>query len=359
MKDRNLDSPEFLTVPLDKRERGYLKHRWHAWILALSSLVTIVVVIVAILMFLVMLGSDMAKEILSVDEYKELSLYVNLILLAPFIFLIMRTFNSAKYSATGAVASQQQFEHVHAIVEHYGKMAGLKRVPTVAIVNDGEFVAKSISNFGRATILIHSDLVDAPRPDSQDWGALRFAIAREVGNIVAGHRSLVYELSTAVTQAVPYLSNPLLRAEAYTADRYGAVLAPEAIADYFAVDAVSKDCWLDMSIRSAVARAGQVKVGQMITGFIGKTPPTVWRLQALAWFGIFNVKSVRSTAKTPDQYRDYLKKLPTIPIKIEDLKHRHAAFWLAPDPMSERVLEKLCPKGTNLERLSQDFADTK
>ncbi len=356
MKGNNPDD-QLLTVPLDRRERRYLKHKWHRRIFALSTAVTLLAIILATTLGATLIGSDILDKLLDAEEYTEISGYVSLVFLAPFGFLILRMFNSAKYSATGAIASPQQFENVYSIVKHYSQMAGLKRIPTVAIVNDGDFVAKTVSNFGRAVILVHSDLVDAPRPDSEDWGALRFAVAREVGHVAAGHRNLIYELLTAVTQAVPYLSHPLLRAEAYTADRYGAALAPEAAADYFAIDAVSKDCWLDMSIQEAVARAGRVRIGQMITGFTGKVPPTVWRLQALAWFGIFNVKPLRSSAKTPDEYSNYLEKLPTLPISINTLKHRHAAFWFPPKPMPKEDLDKLSRRGTNLEILTEAFAD--
>ncbi len=294
---------------------------------------------------------------MSVADYEEFAAEIMLALLSPLLLVVFRAFTSAQHYATGAAATDQQFEHVHLMVEHYSKLAGLKRTPMIAIVSGASFLAKSTSNFGKAAILVHSDLLDAPRPDSDDWGALRFAIAREVGNIAAGHRDLSYELSTVVTQSVRYLSNPLRRAEAYTADRYGAVLAPDAVSDYFAVVAVSKDCWQEMSIRAAVARAGRVGIGQMIVGLLGEVPPIVWRLQALAWLGVLNCDVLPCRAQSPEGYSDFLKKLPAKPVRIVDLKQRHGAFFLPPEIMTEKTLDELCPKGTNQERLSRAFAD--
>ncbi len=202
----------------------------------------------------------------------------------------------------------------------------------------------------------HSGLLDAPRPDSEDRGLLRFTIAREIGHIPGGHRSFIYEFMTTATQAVPCLANPLLRADACTADRYAVVLAPDAAYDYFAVDAVSKDCWQDMSIRAAVARAGKVRLGQMITGLLGDVPPTVWRLHTLASLGIFNCGVKPSYAKTPAEFREYLKQIPTVPVAVADLKRYQGSFLLPPKPMPEEDLDRLVPRGTNLERLSEGFA---
>ncbi len=347
---------ELLKFPLGKEEQHYLRHRWHHILLVLSTLTTVLVIVIAVALAAALSGSTVFEKFLSVEDYDQLTGAVILVLFAPFIFLLLRTVNSAKFSATGAVATEQQFEYVHLIVEHYSKLAGLPRTPMIAIVAGADFTAKTVANFGKAVILVHSDLLDAPRPGSDDWGALRFAIAREIGHIAAGHRTLLYELCTAVTQSIPYASHPLRRAEAYTADRYGAVLAPEAASDYFAVDAVSKDCWQDMSTRAAIARAGKVKFGQMITGLIGEVPPTPWRFQTLAWLGIFLCEPVPSHTNSPEDYRNYLENLPLWPIRIADLEKHYGAFLFPPKPMPEETLDKLCPRGTNLERLSRAFS---
>ncbi|PID96599.1 MAG: hypothetical protein CSA84_03775 [Actinomycetales bacterium] len=342
--------------PLGKVERRHLRHRWHRRVLVISRAITAIVVLIVVVLAAMLVGTNVLQDYLSLDEYRELADEVILLLQVPLLILVLRAVNSAKHYATGALANEQQFEHVHAIVEHYSRLAGLKRTPSVAIVTDGRFIAKSISNYGKAAILVNSDLVDAPRPNSNDWGALRFAIAREIGHIAAGHRDLVYELTTAVTQSTPYLSTPLRRAEAYTADRYGAVLAPDAVSDYFAVDAVSKDCWQDMSIRSAVSGVGKNKIGQVIVGLVGEVPPTSWRLQALAQLGVFRCEPEPSHAASPAEYRDFLRNLPIKPTRIADLRRLHGAFLLPPKPMTERDLDELCPKGTIGERLSQAFA---
>ncbi len=349
-----MNSFKYVTVPLDKKEKKDLRHKWHQRLFILSSLVTLLILILAIATTGLFSALPSFKTLLGNKVYDNITGYVGLVLLAPFGLLIFRVLNSAKFSATGAIASKVQFEYVYAIVEHYSNLAGLKKIPTIAIVSDGDFLAKTNVNFGKAIILVHSDLLDAPRPDGIDWGALRFAIAREIGHIAAGHRNLKYDFFTAITQAIPYVSHPLKRAENLTADRYGAALAPDAAMDYFAVDAVSKDCYLDMSISAAVARAGQVRLGQMITGITGKQPPTVWRLQALAKLGIFRVEPHFNDGETVDDYREYLKNLPTLSIKIDDLKKHQAAFWSPPKPLPKEDVEKLCIKGTNEQILTRE-----
>ncbi len=342
--------------PLGKQDRKHLRHRWHRRLVFISAFSTILVFLLVLFFAALLTGTNILFDILNADEFREFSMAILAVLLSPIAFIAWRAINTAEFSATGAVVSEQQFEHVYSITEQYSKMAGLKRTPTIAIVSGAGFTAKTTSNFGKAVILVHSDLLDSPRPGSHDWGALRFAIAREIGHIAAGSRGFWYELLTASTQAVPYLANPLLRAEAYTADRYAAVLAPDAISDYFAVDAVSKDCWQDMSIHAMIARAGKVRLGQMITGLVGDVPPTVWRLQALAWLGVFRCEPTPCYAQSPAEYGEYLRQLPTWPVSVAELKRHHGAFLFAPDPIPSETVAELCPKGTNAERLSRAFA---
>lgn len=201
----------------------------------------------------------------------------------------------------------------------------------VAVVSNDDFVAKTISNFGKAVIIVSSDLLDSPRPKGEDWGALRFAIAREIGYIAARNRDIKYAFFTAVTQSIPYLKNPLSRAEDYTADRYGMLLALDAAGDYFAVDAVSKDCWLGMSIKAFVARAGKVNIGQMVTGFAGANPPTVWRLQSLAKFGTFELDPIYNENEMGN-YSDFLTKLPILKVKKLELKNIKQLFGFHQSP---------------------------
>ncbi len=342
---------EYLTIPLDKKEQSYIRHKWHTFLLTISTIVTVITILVGIislgfLQYVPSIEKTLIK-LLGEEVFNIIYQYIGFIILFPFVFLLMRIINSHKLAATGVLASKSQFEHVYLISEYYSKLAGLKYVPKVAIVGGADFTAKSISNFGEAIILVHSDLLDAPRPYGRDWGALRFAIAREIGHIKAGHRDVLYAFKTFITQSVPYLSHPLSRAEEYTADRYAAALAPEAAADYFSFSAVSKDCWLDMSIKAAVARAGKVRLGQMITGNIGKKPPIVWRVQSLAKFGIFKLDPVINYSESNEKYVEFLKSLPMLTIKIEDFINNNAAFVIPPKPLDANIVDELCKDGTN------------
>lgn len=94
----------------------------------------------------------------------------------------------------------------------------------------------------------------------------------------------------------------------------------------------------------------------MITGLIGNTPPTVWRLQTLAKFGVFNVDPICNTSDDDADYPAFLEKLPLLSIKMSDLKQNQAAFWMAPKALTATELTKLCPPGTNAEILERAFA---
>lgn len=354
------DSPEAydtVTIPLTKRDRKALRHRWHHALFMLSSATTVGILILIGVLATVVAGSGTVRSSLNAEDLNIVIFSVVLVPLAPVAVIVLRTFRLSKFYSTGAMASSQQFEHVHLMVAHYAKLAGLDHTPSISIVTGTDFKAKTASNFGRTMILIHSDLLDAPRPFGTDWGALRFAIAREIGHIAAGHRSIIYEFCTALTQSAPFISHPLARAEEYTADRYAAAIATDAAADYFAVMAVSKDCWQDMSIHAAVARAGQVPFGQTIAAWTTQTPPTVWRVQALAWLGVFLCEPIGNHTESPQDYRHYLTRLPTRPIQRADLRLRQAAFLLPPKPMPQEALERLSPKGTNLELLERHTKD--
>lgn len=344
--------PDVLTLPLARKDRRHLRHRWQPVMVTLSTLITLGALTVAAIFAAAIAGNVDFSGFFTVQEFEKIREVIVLILLAPFAFMALRTLLSSQASATGVVATEEQFEHVHLMAKHYSRLAGLSRTPLIAVVASGSFTAKSTSNFGKSVIMVSSDLLDAPRPSEKDWGALRFAIAREVGHLAAGHRSLLYELSTAVTQNIPYVSHMLKRAEEYTADRYAAALAADAAADYFAVIAVSKDCWQEMSSRATAARAGKARLGQIVTAWIGKVPPLAWRLQALVWLGVFLCETLPSEAGTPAEYRDFLQRIPMCPLNKKELKQRHGAFWLPPRPMTEKELDELCPRGTNFERLT-------
>ncbi len=351
-----IDPRKQVDIPLDKNEKKVLRHRWHHLLLVLSTITT------ALVFLLVLLVADLRLEGLDFSKYVDaqtvakIDEFILLGFFAPIGLMVLRSIQAAQLSATGATASEHQFEQVFLITEHYAKLANLKRTPKVAIVNGGDFTSKSVANFGRSKILINSDLIDAPRPDSNDWGALRFAIAREIGHIAAGHRTMWYDLRTFVTQGIPYVSSPLHRAEEFTADRYGAILAPDAASDYFAVHAVSKDLWQDMSMWAATSAAGTLKAGQAIAGAIGNAPPTVWRVQALARLGVFQCTSIPNDTTTFAEFGEYLTRLPVMPLSVELLKNTHASFVLAPPVLPTDEVDQLVPRGTVVERLTSDFA---
>lgn len=118
---------EKVTFPLDKKTKKLIMYKWHKRILFISTIITILAIIITIMMTDLFSKRDLMIELIGLKQYEEINKYIVALLLLPFVFVVLRMVNSAKFSATGAVASKDQFSYVNDIVMHYSKMAGLKK----------------------------------------------------------------------------------------------------------------------------------------------------------------------------------------------------------------------------------------
>ncbi|OKL50555.1 hypothetical protein BM477_00890 [Boudabousia marimammalium] len=289
----------------------------------MSLIVTFITVFFAVMFAGLLAFVPELEEVFDGATIAEFHRFISLVLIFPFGLGFLRLLDSAKSKSRGPTVNHNQFPAVLEIVQDLSKKAGLKTVPTVVVVSGLTGLSNSVQGSGESVIMVHSDLLDSPRPNG-DLGALRFAIAREIGNLSANHQKVWYEIATTVTQSVPYLQNLLKWTETYTADRYGAALAPEYAGDYFAVAGVSKDCWLEFYIAEVLRRVGKEKLINLLAAWTNPVPPLTWRMLALAELGVF---------------RDEIVKQPEI--KTTDLKRHYGRLFIKPNRVSETHLTEL------------------
>lgn len=229
----------------------------------------------------------------------------------PIGYGIYSMVTDSRAAESGAMCTQNQFRWVAEIADEVAEKMGLEHTPTVVVVSGSLPLSDSIYSFGRAVIMLHSDFVVAPPNErGEACRAIRFAIAREMGLIDVGVRSLKYRALTSLSQATPVVKHILSRAEGYTADRYGSRFSPESAEDYFGVIAVSKDSWMNFSALETLAQSKRFNLGQVLSVWAGSTMPLPWRLYAARQLGMFS----------PDP----------VPATDESLKNNYGAFWRAP-----------------------------
>jgi hypothetical protein len=155
-------------------------------------------------------------------------------------------------------------------------------VPDAYVVLGNGILNASASGHGfRRFVMINSDLFvvggAAREPD-----ALCFVIAHEVGHIAAGHTSYWRVLGTLASQWVPVIGSTLSRAQEYTADNYGHILAPQGARSAMATLAGGK--YLNRSVDvDAMADRAVTEPGLFvwIANALSTHPVLVWRTHAL------------------------------------------------------------------------------
>lgn len=317
-----------MNYPLSRLEKRSLRYRWHKLAFTLSVFLTSLTVCMALAIAGVFLFFPEMSSALDTKALDEIYQFVVLALVFPFALGFIRLLKSAQSKTKGCLVDSQQFPQVLSTLEGLAHDAGLERTPLVVVVPGLEGLSHSLQAGGESVILIHSDLLNAPRPDGT-LGALHFALAREVGNLSANHQALWYEFSTTVSQSIPFLKNLLNWTETYTADRYGAALAPEYAADYFGVLALSKDCWLDFHPSQTIKRAGREKIFNLVAAWTNPAPPLPWRMLALAHLGVF---------------RGDMVGLPHI--STQDLEKYHAPLFSKPAILEQGAEGQMVAQGS-------------
>ncbi len=120
------------------------------------------------------------------------------------------------------MVSEQQFPHLHKMVQEGAQALGLKEVPQAFVYNSsGVMNAMALTLVGRARyIWLTSQLIDA-----DDEEQVKFVIGHELGHHVAGHLDTFPSLLHFPAYMVPFLAQAYSRGRELTCDRVGFVVS--------------------------------------------------------------------------------------------------------------------------------------
>ncbi|MDO5721362.1 MAG: hypothetical protein Q4P06_02320 [Actinomycetaceae bacterium] len=337
--------------PISAEQAKKLRHPWHDRIIVISATVTIALVVIAVVAIALILTRNLQLGSLSPTMHNIVALAIAIVVVVPALLMFTRSTETARPKVTGAVVSPTQFPQVHALTRHYCELVGLEQLPKVVICRGSTSLASSSVRFAHAVITLHPDLVENHREDGRR-AALEFALAREIGLVATGERTFTSQFLSAITQVTPYLSRVAQRAEEYTADLWGALLAPSAAADYFAVVSCGKVLWAKANMRDIAQQAGRGGLSETVTNWLLETPPLPWRLLGLSQLGVFRAERLAIYAR----YQHLRLELQAVGTSQSDgsfhaLTHEavarvfadmdirnHASFWRRPRPLSQSQL---------------------
>lgn len=120
------------------------------------------------------------------------------------------------------MVSEQQFPHLHKMVQEGAQALGLKDVPQAFVYNSsGVMNAMALTLVGRTRyIWLTSQLIDA-----DDEEQVKFVIGHELGHHVAGHLDTLPGLMRLPAYMVPFLSQAYSRGRELTCDRVGYIVS--------------------------------------------------------------------------------------------------------------------------------------
>ncbi len=148
-------------------------------------------------------------------------------LLSPVIAFIMIRYQFWSVAANGIPVTPQQLPELHAIYAELMARMEVPWQPNLYVVNGNgllnAFAAKC--QLRRAYITLYSDLVDVAY-ELNDFTAVKFVLAHELGHVKCRHVSLWRLITTNVVRFVG-LDASIIRAQEYSADRCASYYVPE------------------------------------------------------------------------------------------------------------------------------------
>jgi Zn-dependent protease with chaperone function len=132
----------------------------------------------------------------------------------------------ASYRSMSVEITEKNFPEIYDIVKEYSKKLGMKKIPTVYLVQGNGILNAFASCIPfKQYIELYADLVEVAYREHHDMQTLRFIIGHEISHIYLGHAKLYYSYSILFANLVPVLSATASRAREYSCDRIGQLLS--------------------------------------------------------------------------------------------------------------------------------------
>ena len=238
--------------------------------------------VVAIMTSVFLLFAAFGEVALAMEQDRTPDVYALALIFAPVLIWFARGQLWAMQRLNGIKLTPEQFPEAYAMLVDAAGRSGLSYVPDAYVVLGNGAINAGASGHGfRRFVIINSDLFEVGGA-SREPDALRFVIAHEVGHIAAGHASYWRILGTLASEWIPVIGSTLSRAQEYTADNYGHILAPQGARSAMATLAGGK--YLNRSVDvDAMADRAVTEPGFFVwvTNALGSHPVLVWRMHAL------------------------------------------------------------------------------
>jgi len=122
--------------------------------------------------------------------------------------------------------SINQFTDIYQIAQKQAELLGLKRVPSIYIMQSGGALNAFAAKFmGRNYIVLYSEIVETAY--DQDKSIIEFILGHEMGHIKRNH--MTWNLILWPSYLVPFLGSAYSRACEYTCDNIGQALSPAGV----------------------------------------------------------------------------------------------------------------------------------
>ncbi len=170
--------------------------------------------------------------IISGETPKEWTNAILMGLISPFVAVFFVRYMYYKKMSNGVKLGKNQLPELYAVYEEMALKMGFKDgtknpIPPLFLINGNgvmnAFASKCSLN--NKYIVIHSDIIDIAYKHN-DFGAIRFVLAHELGHVLCNHIELKRLLVSPIMTLL-FLNKSLTRAQEYTADRVALYYAQE------------------------------------------------------------------------------------------------------------------------------------
>ena len=197
------------------------RHKWELPMVFLAILLAVVATIVAIAL--------LANQLKVPDWLMTIVLaaYVS-----PFAIALFLHYNYWKEVVNSVEVNEGQYPELYEIFREQAEKCELGFIPKLYVKNGNgtmnAFAAKAGVSKTSGYIVVYSDIVDTFY-ELGDAETIRFILSHELGHIKLGHVTVRRNLLKGVLKPL-FLSDTLVRAQEYSADRFGAAINQQGIA---------------------------------------------------------------------------------------------------------------------------------